>query len=287
MAEFNDRETLRLKAIVAKTLRKAKRWYLGYVICQLAVLGFAILCVTIAVDTRLIAVIAFVLVLFTECVRWRSEFWKSEGEFAKRRWELADGFGAPIRDGSVADWLACRPADFLSDVSQDELRGSTFESSSPPGPRRIIENVEESAWWSKHESRLMAVYLGIFLVLLLLTIFVSLTFTIGALRNPITSHNREIVQNVGAIICAILAFVFSINIVRLFVSFLSFFRSTEAILARCHETLGHSEVDQREALLLMFDYQTARSNSPLLPTFLWKLHGHRLRREWHRYRPTA
>jgi hypothetical protein len=280
-----DPEALRLQRIVAKTLRKAKGWYLAYIVCQLVVLAVAILSVIVAIDARLIAVIAFVVVVLTESVRWRSEFWKTEGEFAKRRWELADGFGETIFDGSVADWLAAKPSNFLADVTEAELRGSTFESAAPPGPRRVVENIEESAWWSKHESRLMAYYIGASLVLLLIAIFVSLTVSIGAVRNPPNVENREMTRNIGTIICTVLAFVFSINLVRLFVSFVSFVSSTKAVLARCHEMLGRSNIDERGALLLLFDYQTARNNSPLLPSFVWKLHGRHLRSEWHRFRP--
>jgi xanthosine utilization system XapX-like protein len=90
-ADVDDPETRRLQAIVGKTFRKAKRWYLGYLGCQLAVLIFALLCVVVAVDPRVIAVVALIGVLATESVRWRSEFWKSQGELAKRRWELVDG----------------------------------------------------------------------------------------------------------------------------------------------------------------------------------------------------
>src|SRR5437016_14651858 len=121
----------RLKRIVAKTLRKAKQWYFGYVICQVVVLALAIAAVLANFDPRIIAVFAFVAILGTECIRWRSEFWKSQGEFAKRRWEIADGVGEAVDNVAVADWLAAKPHAFLDDVKSKELAGSTFGSNLP------------------------------------------------------------------------------------------------------------------------------------------------------------
>jgi hypothetical protein len=281
-ADVDDAETRRLQAMVGKTFRKAKRWYLGYLGCQLAVLIFALLCVVVAVDPRLIALVALMGVLATESVRWRSEFWKSQGELAKRRWEFVDGFGQAIRDGFIADWLACRPTGFLNDVTAEEIRGSAFDSTAPPGPRRVIENVIESAWWTKHESRLMAWYLGAVLALLFAAILLILSISIGALGSDASAMERA--RNVGAMICAVLAFVFSINVVRLLVAFIALFCSTKSLLARGCTDFSRDNVGEREALLLLFDYQTARSDAPLLPTFIWKLHGKHLRQEWHRFR---
>src|SRR5436190_13303017 len=110
----------RLRRVIAKTHRKAKGWYLRYILAQLGVLGLAIASVFVEVDPRVSAVIAFVGVLVAECIRWRSDFWKGEGDAAKRRWELADGLGISGDDGAIADWLAAKPAGFLNDVTDRE-----------------------------------------------------------------------------------------------------------------------------------------------------------------------
>jgi ABC-type multidrug transport system fused ATPase/permease subunit len=274
----------RLKRIVAKTLRKAKQWYLWYVICQVIVLGLAVAAVLANFDPRVSAVLAFIAILGTECIRWRSDFWKSQGEFAKRRWEVADGLGETVDNVAVADWLAAKPHTFLDNVNERELAGSTFESTLPPGPDRVIENTEESAWWSKHESRLMIWYLSAALVVLLIGVFVALSISIGGLSDANAATTRVIAQNVGAVICAVLTFVFSISVVRLLASFVAFLVSAKTIAARCRDLLRTGSVDERTAVLLLFDYQTARDGAPLLPTFLWRIHGGHLRSEWRHYR---
>jgi hypothetical protein len=96
----------KLRKINAKTFRKAKNWYLGYVISQFAVLAFAVTSIFTDVNPKLNAAIVFLGVLTTELIRWRSDSWKSQGESAKRKWEMADGFGVSVDGKGIADWLA-------------------------------------------------------------------------------------------------------------------------------------------------------------------------------------
>ena len=92
-------------------------------------------------------------------------------------------------------------------------------------------------------------------------------------------------QNVGGILCSVLVFVFSINVVRLLTDFLTFATEAKEVLGRCTELLKSSTVTERDALAVMHGYQTARNSAPLLPTFVWKVHGNHLREQWMRYRP--
>src|SRR5207247_8973234 len=110
-------DLLKLQQIIAKTFRKAKRWYAGYLLCQLLVLAFAVVSIFAQVNPNLSALIAFLGVLATECVRWRSDAWKSEAESAKRKWEVADGLGAAVDGSYIADWLAAKNRKVFSAMS--------------------------------------------------------------------------------------------------------------------------------------------------------------------------
>lgn len=282
-----DENLQRLRKIVAKTFRKAKRWYLAYVIWQVAVLVFAVSSLFAEINPNLSAMIAFVGVLAAECIRWRSDYWKSEGERSKRKWEITDGFGTALDSKDIADWLAGKSRHFLNDVVATEMQGSLFDSTQPTGPRRAVENAQESAWWSRHLGRKMVFYLGVLLALVLIGAFVSLTVSIGTLKTASIKQSGAAVQNVGGIICAALAFVFSINLVRLFADFFGFSLEATDILRRCGELLKSSEITDREALSVVHDYQVARNAAPLLPTFVWKRHGEHLREQWETFRPKA
>lgn len=279
----NDLEKLR--KINAKTFGKAKNWYFGFVISQFAVLAFAVTSIFTDINPKLNAAIVFLGVLITELVRWRSDSWKSQGESAKRKWEMANGFGVSVDGKDIADWLASKPRGLLSDVRADEIRGLDFDSGQPQGPRRAVENTEESAWWSKHQSRRIVVYLSLILVVVVVAAFVALAFTIGALKAANVTQSGSPVQTVAGIICSVLMFVFSINLVRLLVDFWSFASEAEDILRRCAALLKSPNISQGEALAVMHDYQTARNSTPLLPTFIWKFHGKHLREQWVNFRP--
>jgi hypothetical protein len=283
---MND-DLQKLRKIIGKTFRKAKRWYLAYLACQLSVLIFAAISILAELSPNLSAVIAFLAVLATEWIRWRSDYWKAQGESAKRKWEMADGLGVPLDSKDIADWLAGKPKGFLTDVTSDEIQGSEFDSGQPKGPLRVVENTQESAWWSKHESRRMVVYLGAVLVLVVSVALVALTISIGALKAAKVEQSGALVQNVGGIVCSVLIFVLSVNLVRLLADFSTFASEAEDILRRCGEALKSPNLAERDVLSVMHDYQTARNSAPLLPTFIWKFHRNHLREQWADFRPRA
>jgi polyferredoxin len=276
-----------LRKIVAKTFRKAKRWYLTYVSWQFAVLLFAVVSIFTELSPNFCALVAFLGVITSEFVRWRSDWWKSEGERAKRKWEISDGFGTALDGKEIADWLAARSKNFLNDVAADEIQGSLFDSILPEGPRRAIENTQESAWWTSHLCRRMVIYLVVVLISVLIIAFVGLTISIGALKPINVVQSAATVQNIGGIICAVLVFVFSINLVRLLADFWGFKLESTDILSRCEELLKSADITVVDSMRILHDYQTARNAAPLLPTFVWKRHGDHLREQWERFRPKS
>jgi len=277
-----------LPKIIGKTYRKAKRWYKAYLVCQVCVLLCTVVSILARLNSNFVAVIAFLAILATEGFRWRSDHWKSQGEWAKRKWEIVDGLGIPLDRKSVADWLAAKPEGFLADVTPEEIQGSEFDSRRPRGPLRLVENIRESAWWSKHVSKRMVVFLGAVLALVLVAAFITLTISIAALKDAKVEQSGALVQNVGGIICSVLAFVVSINLIRLLADFREFALASKDILERCDQALGSTAVlEERDAFFIMHDYQIARSSAPLLPTFVWKSQRGHLLELWASLRPKA
>lgn len=280
-----DENLQKLRKIVAKTFRKAKHLYLAYVIWQITILFLAVISIFTELKPNLSAMIAFASVLVAEFIRWRSDFWKSEGERTKRKWEITDGLGTPLEGEDIADWLAARSKNFLNDVSASEIQGSLFDSLLPVGSRRAVENTQESAWWSMHLSRRIVIYLILLLVFVLIVAFVGLAVSISMLKTTQVQQSGATVQNVGGIICAVLVFVFSLNLVRLLADFWGFWSESKDVLKRCSDLLKSTNIADRDALCVLHDYQTARNAAPLLPTFVWKCHGDHLRKQWENFRP--
>jgi len=280
---------LTLRQIIAKCFRRAKAWYAAYLCVQLLVLAFAVVALFVNLDPYASALVGLILVVLSEGLRWRSDMWKSEAERFKREWEQCDGFGLEVNAAVIADWVASKPPGFLDDVKEQEVSGSEFDSQEPPGPRRAVENTQESAWWTKHECRRMSVLLLIGLGVLLVVGFGTLLVNVAFLRDA-PAHapgDIAILRSVGGIVCAIFTIVFSINVVRLFTEFRELAAQAEDVFGKCSAQLLRADIPERDAWLLMHEYQNARSAAPLIPTRIWLARGAHLRAEWRRFRPRA
>lgn len=273
----------KLLKLIAKLFRKAKHYYAGYLACQCVVLVFAIVSIFAGFNPNFSAAIAFLAVLGTETIRWCSDRWKAEAETFLRKREIADGLGIAVDGAQIADWLAANPSGFLSDVGASEMEGSEFESVERPGPLRLVKNTQESAWWSKHLSSRMAFYLGVILLVIVICALAALSFCISMLKKA-DGQGIAVTQNVGGIICSVLVFIFSINVIRLFIEFSAFATQSKETLKRCEALLNSPNLSERDALSLLHDYQTARNSAPLLPTLVWKLQCSHLREQWADFR---
>ncbi|MGD0351814.1 MAG: hypothetical protein ABSB84_16075 [Verrucomicrobiota bacterium] len=249
-----------LKKIIGKTFRKAKCWYRLFILCQLAVLVVAITSIFSELGVNLCALIALIGVIISECFRWTSDEWKSEGEWAKRKLEMAEGFGEVVDNRDITNWLADRSETFLDDVRDEETQGSDFDSPEMPGARRALQNTEESAWWSKFLCRRMVFYLGFILGLVLVTAVAALVFSIGALNTAEVKQSGAAIHKVGGIICSVFIFVCSINVFRLLADYLTFARDADAILIRCVVLYDSQNLTERNACAIMHDYNLISSS---------------------------
>lgn len=271
--------------VTAKCFREAKQWYGWYLRAQLLILVFAIIALFVSLDPPISTVIGLISVLAIEGLRWRSDLWKAEGESFKRQWEHAQGFGEPPPAAVLADWLAGKSADFLDDVGDDAVRGAEFDSRSPVGPRRVVENVQESAWWTKHECRRGSQVLLVGLVVFVFLGFAVLLVNLTGLRAAASAI--ALARNVGGIVCAFFTVLFSVNIVRLLTEFREFAHQADEVFKKSGMLLRSLAISERDALLVLHAYQNARSAAPLIPTRIWLKHGAHLRAQWRRLRPPA
>jgi len=267
---------LTLRQIIAKCFRRAKRWYAAYLGVQLLVLAFTVVALFTNLDPYVSGLVGLVLVVMNEGLRWRSDLWKSEGELFKREWEQCDGSGIEVNAAVI-----------LKDVTDEEVSGSEFDSQEVPGPRRAVENTQESAWWTKHECRRMSVLLLVGLAILFVLGFGTLFANVAFLRNaPAHAPGAiAVLRSVAGIVCAVFTIVFSINVVRLFTEFRELAAQAEDVFRKCSALLQRENIPERDAWLLMHEYQNARSAAPLIPTRIWLARGAHLRAEWRRFRP--
>jgi hypothetical protein len=58
------------------------------------------------------------------------------------------------------------------------------------------------------------------------------------------------------------------------------------VFQKCGALLSGASISERDALLVLHQYQNARSAAPLIPTRIWRQHGDHLRVQWRRVRPS-
>src|SRR5438094_4725834 len=127
---------------------RCKRWLA--VALSLKVLLFAggTLTVVMSIDSWIAPLAIAAIVAASELTMWRSDFLKGVAETVQRKLDFEDSFGWRITNADIRDVLA-RYGKNLS-LTQEESASNYFASQDPPGTQRALQNLQESAWWSKH-----------------------------------------------------------------------------------------------------------------------------------------
>jgi hypothetical protein len=154
-----------------------------------------------------------------------------------------------------------------------------FASEEPPSTRRALENLQESAWWSKHLSeRMRSYYLAgtcLLVVIAVLVLLVSIQ----------TIDDNQTLSSLGRIVTSVLTLVFSLNLFRSVLGYHNFSVKAGQIEKSTENLLASQGVQESEVIkLLMSEYQLGRASAPLLPTWLWNRMEDELNATWKQYR---
>lgn len=205
-----------------------------------------------------------------------SDRYRSDAESLLRKLDLQDSLGWAIEAREVADLSARYP-----DVSAILPMGETYFASTATGPRRALENLRESSWWSKHlaetmrSASLFAVAAGI---------VVTLVALVGAVRiagEPGLASDALVLAKTAV---TFLMLAFTLGILRMGLGYHSLHVRCQAIEDRATAGLANDAVacDTASAAKAWSDYHIARAGAPMLPTLVWRLRRRRLNEVWQR-----
>jgi hypothetical protein len=260
---------------------------------KLLVFILGIIVVVAPIDGKVIALVGLVLAAMSELLVWQSDKWKGAAHGLHRKLDLENAFGWYISENELLDYLARYPGD--TDALIGKSTGSYFASVETPGPKRAIENLRESSWWSMHlaESmfwRSIIVMIGIGLgCLMLLNLSVSnLAQSQGKTTITSTSSTSSEsasgvkVQTIKIVTSAIL-FIFSYGLLKFATGYYGFSAKSKQIKESADRLLQSDKLDQIQVIKLWQDYHLAREASPMMPTWIWKLRQKRLNALWKSY----
>lgn len=268
------------RALSAILFDRAKRFWAEALFCQAGVFGGALSLIWVQ-DERWRAVLtgaALVLSVVSWALLRRRDAAKSSAEALLRKLDLKDSFGWEISRAEMSDLLAELPRRVAKTLPTESLGEEYFASGRPEGALRSMENLDESAWWSKHLSRYMSLYsLSFAVVLLCVPVLVLL---VGAQA----SVDADALSQLAQVVVSVLTLVFTLDVIGVALSYWSFRGEAERAEARARDLVSGGSVDEVTAIKRIQEYHVARAAAPMIPTFVWKLHRERLNELWNEYR---
>jgi hypothetical protein len=203
----------------------------------------------------------------------RAEKLKSVGETLKREHEYWQGFGRAPSLSRLADLKVSTSGKLPEAQSQLLRQGLAFSSGKAAGPARVMENLVESTWFTKH----LAGWCGNILCL----VFVASSILSIILLLITASSAAQVSSRLAAAKCvsATFTFLISVGVLRQWLSFAEFSKNAGQIEAEA-ERLSRTEVTEFEAQRLLTEYWLIRAGAPLIPTFAWKFRRDALNEAW-------
>lgn len=256
----------------------AKRWARFSLICKLTGFLVGVLTVLLPLVPAYAPVIVFILAMMADWLAWRSDTHKGTAEAWLRKLDGRDSFGWAISGAEFSDLLMRSPSKVNKLVVAKALSEDYFASKESPGTKRALENLQESAWWSKHLSEQMRNYYLAGTCLLVASAVLILLISVQAI------DNKQILSSLGRIVTSALTLVFSLNLFRLVLGYHNFSVKAGQIEKSTENLLASQNVQESEAIKLMSEYQIARASAPLIPTWLWNRMADELNATWKQYR---
>lgn len=212
-------------------------------------------------------------------------------EFAADHQGLAEDIR---RMATLQDGLALQPSPFtlarlqekIGDCKHNEppFLGPYYDSQEPAGPRRLLENTAECAFFTGGNARRMAkllagICIGGFLAALL------------ALVATILFSGSAPVMQVAAKAALVVMAVFSLdNYANAALAFYSLAKNADGVLTACEHALEGSSTAKAAntaALALFADYNCAVVKAPPIPAWIYKRYQDRMNAAWKQRHPSA
>lgn len=252
----------------------SKKWLGAAFISKLLVFVLGIGAVLSAQIPIYAPFLVFLLQILAEFFSWRSDVNKGKGESLLRKLDAWESFGWAISQAEISDLLARCPSSLDKLVFSKALEEPYFSSKEGVGAKKALENITESAWWSKHLAGSMRqYYLAVTCILTLFSI-VILIFSIQTIKDVDT------IASLGKIVTSTLMLIFSLGLLRAVLGYHNFNNNAERIEQKAESLLASSAFEELDAIKVMNEYHIARNSAPLIPSWFWKLKRDNLNEAW-------
>ena len=263
---------INLEKLMRAQFDLAKLWLM---LATSSSIGVLLIDIVVVIVNQWVAFFAFTAALLTvlnSVFLWRSDRLRATAETWLRKFEMDKSLGWEINAREIADLLAAAPRSVKEAARTDE-EYEYFASTRNVGPKKLLENLEESTWWSKHQARRMSKYVGAFGIIALVIAFITLVISLQSALSASFS------DSIAKIAISIIVFMFSGGYIKLAFDYNLFANQAHKIGEKAFQ-LQEDEISEVEVIKLLHDYQIDRAGSPLIPSWLWKIVGKELNELW-------
>lgn len=218
-----------------------------------------------------LAMLAFLIQVCTLLCRRVSNSHYRLGESVRRPAMLQDGLGMKPSALLIAR-IAARlgvPSEG-SRLSMDRY----YASSSPPSPLRLVQNTEESAFWTAELSKKAASFIvrsfGVAAVLMILVVYLAIQIGVG----------NQYSDAFAKAFLATLTFWMSSDLLMLAWRYTSLAEAADNVLSDSEVFFSHQEKADRDAIVIMDGYNCALAAAPVIPEFIYGRNRDRLNDAW-------
>ncbi|MES3035499.1 MAG: hypothetical protein V4813_15975 [Gemmatimonadota bacterium] len=217
--------------------------------------------------------VMLLLAIASEGLHVVSDTKKSAAETLLRSLDICRSFGRDISEADKRDLLADLPRELRKRFAMQPRADVYFSSEMSPGPHAAIQNLLESAWYTRRQaSAMVTLNLAVIALLLSLSIFALILAVRGTSSLPI---QEQVIKHVTAWLMLLV----SLGLIRNAWSYFRLFLRSQRTESACRHLVG-GDVSEADALRQWYEYQVARAGAPMLPAWLWKLMRTGLDESW-------
>lgn len=253
----------------------AKRYWAAAVITKLVMFGLGAWAVFLATPPIYLPQIVLVLAVLSEVLQLRSDGIKSRAEALLRTLDICRSFGRQISEADKRDIVVNIPRAFRKRFTGKHVPDSYFASAQVEGPQKAIENLLESAWYTRWQAGTMAV---VYILLIIGLLTLSIAALLVALREI---GNPQLKDQVVRVVTAWLLLIVSLSMLKSAWSYFKMYQRCQKTEIVCDHLL-RSNITEADALKQWYEYEMVRSSSPLLPQWLWRTMRPSLDDAWRR-----
>ena len=270
-----------LRALSNYYFEITKKWWAYTWYFKLAVFVIGLIAVFFPNISIWITIIVGLISLASEAANLYSTYNKGKAESLLRKLDLQNSFGWEIKSIDVADAVVSLPKKLQEKYQPTEESDDYFASGENVGHLRAAQNLQESAWWSKHLAKTMGHYCSVLTVfLVVISMFTLIISSIIISSSQLTNSHAEYMTSVNRIIIAVFLLGISLGLLPLTINYYAFSTKAGDSEKTATEFLKSGVEDEIQTIKAFNEYHLARASAPLIPTKLWENKKDCLNKAW-------